>query len=568
MPRDVSGRATALAFILAAAAGCQGAIDGGGAGRGAGEGGGGGGQGMDRPDRPGDRSMPPPAGASAGVAPLRRLTAAQYRNTVRDLLGIEDAVPASALPADEVIADRFFSNVLTPLRSIDLDKYTAAAQGLAVRALANLPALLPCDPAATGEAACAQRFIESFGKRAYRRPLTGTEVDRLKVVYAAGGDFRAGIGQVVEALLQSPKFLYFYEPVPARAGGQVVGQVVGVDRWAMASRLSYLFLGSMPDDALFAAAEAGELSTADQVGRQAARLMTDRRFRDTLNGFHQGWLQLGELAGAEKDATVFPAWNPALKAALAEESRRFIEHVFTEADRRLDTLLSAPFSFLGGPLFGHYGVSAPAGAGADWQRVDLPRDQRAGILTEAGLLASLAHENRTSYILRGKMIREALFCTKVPDPPANVPPEMNVSPTANARERAAQHRADPACATCHALFDPIGFAFETYDAIGRYRARDGAGAIDTRIELTATQSLNGPVAGAVDLAAKLAGAGEVRDCVARQWMRYALGRNDAAEDEGSMRAVSQAFRDADGKLPDLLLAVARSEALRFQKVAP
>jgi hypothetical protein len=488
------------------------------------------------------------------------LTATQYRNTVRDLLGLEDPVPVSALPADEVIGERFFSNVLTPLKSIDLDKYASVAESLAGKVKGNLGALLPCDPKAMPEAACAEQFIRSFGKRAYRRPVTAVEVDRLKKVYAGGGDFPSGVADVIEAFLQSPKFLYLHEPVPASSGGKVVG----VDAWATASRLSYFFFNSMPDEGLFAAAEAGQLSTPDQLSKQASRLMGDRRFRDTLATFHEGWLQLGELAGAEKDAMLFPAWSPALKAALGEESRRFVEHVFTEGDRKVDTLLSAPFSFLSGPLYQHYGV--PAAGATGWQKIELPKDQRSGILTHAGLLATLAHEKSTSYILRGKMVREALFCTKVPNPPGDIPPEPEVSPTASARERAAAHRANPSCASCHELFDPIGFAFETYDSIGRYRAKDGGGTIDTRIELSATQTLNGPVASAIELAQKLSSAAEVRDCVARQWMRYALGRNDATEDEAALAAVSKKFRDAGGKLPDLLVAIATSDALRFQRV--
>jgi hypothetical protein len=554
--RRASFAVTALILLV----GCQGTIDRGSAPRGDGNDPTPPGTGMDKPGRPGDHSTPAPAGASAAVAPLRRLTALQYRNTVRDLLGLENAVDISALPADEVIADRFFSNTITPLSSIDLDKYAAVAGALAAKAAANLGTLVPCDPKVAGESPCAQKFIESFGKRAYRRPLTGAEVDRLKTIYAAGGDFPGGVSQVIEALLQSPKLIYLTEPVSAADAGKVVG----VDHWAMASRLSFFFLDSMPDEALFAAAEAGQLATADQVAAQASRLMADQRFRQTLGTFHEGWLQLGDLAGADKDPMLFPSWTPELKAALGEESRRFIEAVLADGDHSIGTLLSAPFSFLSGPLYAHYGL--PASTSTAWARVDLPKTERAGILTQASLLASLAHENRTSYILRGKMIREALFCTKVPNPPANVPPEMNVSPTANARERAAQHRADPACASCHELFDPIGFAFESYDAIGRYRTKDGAGAIDTKIDLTATQSLNGPVAGPIELAQKLAGADEVRDCVARQWMRYALGRNDAADDDPARKAVSQAFRSAGGKLPDLLVAIARSDALRFQRV--
>jgi hypothetical protein len=350
-------RVTALALVGLLAAACQGTVDRGPGGKGSGD------EPVNpdtgKPVKPKPEGPNPPPAATAGVAPLRRLTASQYRNTVRDLLGIEDPVPASALPADEVIEDRFYSNVVTPLQSIDLDKYASAAQLLAGKAMANLAALLPCDPK-TGEPACAQKFIEAFGKRAYRRPLTMVEIDRLKTIYATGGDFPSGISSVIEALLQSPKFLYLTEPVPREPG-----KIVGVDPWAMASRLSYFFLESMPDEPLFTAAAAGQLATTDQLAAQATRLMSDRRFRDTLGAFHDGWLQLGDLAGAEKDAATFPAWSPELKAALGEESRRFVEYVFTEGDRKVGTLLSAPYSFLSGPLYAHYGL--PASTSTTWQ---------------------------------------------------------------------------------------------------------------------------------------------------------------------------------------------------------
>jgi hypothetical protein len=515
--------------------------------------------------QPGPGPAPAPAGVSAAVAPLRRLTATQYRNTVRDLLGLPDAATAAAaLPADDTVGGRFYSNVLTPLQGLDLDKYATAAEAIAARAVANLGAIAPCDRPAVGDAglACARRFIQSFGKRAYRRPTTAAEAARLEALYLAGGpDHAAGLELVIAALLQSPKFLYLPEPTAAAPAGKVVA----IDPWAMASRLSYFLTASMPDDELFAAAESGALARPEETARQAARLMRDRRFRDTVVHFHQQWLQLGELGGAEKDVKLFPTWTPALKTALAEESRRFIEHVFGDAgDRRLDTLLGASFSFLDGPLYEHYGVPA---AGS-WQRVELPREQRAGILTQAGLLATLAHDDRTSYILRGKMVREAIFCAKVPDPPGDIPPEGPLPAGTSARERAAAHRNNPSCAVCHELFDPIGFAFESYDPIGRHRTRDAAGAaIDTRVSLTGTTALDGPVAGPVELARKLASADEVRDCVARQWMRFALGRDDAADDAASLAAATRAFREASGQLPELLTAVARSDAFRHQRVS-
>jgi hypothetical protein len=498
-----------------------------------------------------------PASVSAAVAPMRRLTREQYRNTVRDLLGVPDAVAPSALPGDDAIQDRFRSNVVSPVQPIDVGKYADAAEAIATRAVANLPALLGCDPQA---ATCARSFIESFGKRAYRRPLSAAEIELMQAVFASGGDFPTGIRLVVVAVLQSPKFLYLFEPVPTGAGGKTVG----VDGWAMASRLSYFLLDSMPDEPLFAAAQAGKLATADQISEQVGRLMSDRRFGATLANFHEEWLQLDTLPGTEKDAALYPGWSADLKSALGEETRRFVSYVFTEGDKRLETLLSAPFSFLSGPLYAHYGVS---GAGASWQRVDLPREQRAGLLTQAGLLATLAHDNRTSFILRGKMVREALFCAAPLAVPPDAPAEPKLDPNASAKARSEAHRTNPACATCHDLFDPIGFTFEVYDAVGKWRAADAAGPIDSRVVLTHTASLDGKsAANAVELAHLLASADEVRDCVARQWMRFALGRDDAKEDEPSLAAAIKAFKAGGAKLPDLLVALARSDAFRFQKV--
>jgi hypothetical protein len=561
-------RPLALAAILLGAA-CTGSVGGGqgsgdpgdpgGPGRpGNGPGGGGPTPNGGAPPAPGKQPVAP-ASVSAAVAPMRRLTRSQYRNTVRDLLGVTDAVAPSALPGDDALHDRFHSNTASPLQAIDIGKYADAADAVAGKAAANLGGLLPCD-AKVGDAGCARRFIESFGRRAYRRPLTGAEIELLESVYAQGGDFATGIRLVIAGLLQSPKFLYLPEPVPVTASGQIVA----VDGWAMASRLSYFLLDTMPDDGLFAAAEQGKLRTAAEVEAQATRLMQDPRFRGTLAGFHQQWLQTETLAAAEKDAQLFPHWNPALRDALGEETRRFVEHVFTEGDRRLETLLAAPFSLLDPALASFYGATS---AGTGWQRTQLPADQRAGLLTQAGLMATLASENRTSFILRGKMVREALFCTTVQPPPPDTPTEPTLDPGASAKARSEAHRTDPVCASCHQLFDPLGFAFEIYDATGRYRASDAAGPIDARVTLSQTRGLDGKsAANAVELVKFLAGADEVRDCVARQWMRFGLGREDAAEDEPSLAAAMDAFKKDGARLPSLLQAIARSDAFRYQKV--
>jgi hypothetical protein len=506
--------------------------------------------------------MAAPAGVTASVAPLRRLTVTQYRNTIADLLGVTDGIDAAALPADESVADRYISNTTRPVQSADVERYAAAAEAIARKAVVNLAGLLGCDPAG-GEAACVGKFIESFGKRAYRRPLTTVELERARKVYAAGRstDLATGVRLVVQAMLQSVNFLYLFEPAPTA----MAGKVLAVDGWSMAARLSYFFLDSMPDGDLFAAAEANQLATPEQVGRQAARLMAQPRFRDTVGNFHDQWLALGELATAEKDPKLFPSWQPELRAAMQQEARHFVDLVMRQGDGKLETLLAGHFSVIDAPLADLYGLPRPA-AGV-WQKVDLDPTQRAGLLTQPGLMATLAREDRTSYIRRGKLVREAFLCTPIPDPPPGVDAsESKVPASADARQRAAIHRDRPDCAACHALFDPLGFTFENFDAIGRYRTAENGKPIDAHSEITATRSLDGPVKDAVDLAGKLATSDEVRACVARQWLRFALGRVETDGDLPSLEGTMQGFRDSGWKVTDLLIALARSDAFRFQKV--
>jgi hypothetical protein len=513
-------------------------------------------------------TTPAPAGVVASAAPLRRLSAEQYRNTIQDLLGAGDVVVLDALPQDEAIAkERFISNVSRPVQSSDADKYADAAEAVARKVTTNLPTLMGCDPAGAGEATCVNGFIERFGKRAFRRPLAQAEIARAKAVFTAGrasGDAANGVRLMLQAMLQSVNFLYLFELAPVDA----VGKVMPVDSWALASRLSYFLLNSMPDDPLFAAAESGQLATPDQLATQARRLMGTQRFRDMVASFHFQWLELGELKAVDKDVKLFPAWNEPLRAAMLEEPRRFVDSVMRDGDGRIETLLTAPFSVLSGPLYDLYGAPRPAST-TDWQKTSLDPKQRAGLLTMAGLMTSLAKEDRTSFIRRGKLIREGFLCTPVLDPPPNVDAsEAMIPATADARTRAAAHRDQPACAPCHAMFDPLGFAFETYDAIGRYRTMENGKAVDSHADITMTAGLNGTVKDAVEMAGKLASSDEVRECVARQWMRFGLGRDDNDDDRQSLGEVMKGFKTGNWKVSEMLLSLAQSDSFRYQKVKP
>ena len=518
--------------------------------------------------------MPPPIEVIPGLTPLRRLTSEEYRNTVRDLLLMADAktlVPENTLPPDGAILEKFTTNAGAALAGEDAGKYATAAETLAAKAITSLATLVSCDPK-TG-VTCAQTFISAFGKRAFRRPLTTVEVERYKKVYTVGGDFPTGIQLVVQAMLQSPNFLYLVEPVPADGWGKVVP----LDNYAMASRLSYFLLKSLPDDALFAAADAQQLATADQVAAQATRLIATPRFRDTVSFFHKEWLELDGIESADKDPMLFPAWKDPVKLALEEQTTRFVQSIVPTPDGKIETLLTSPTAFMSGAdsgaLYDLYGVAKPATLPAAnvWVPVQLPPAQRAGLLTHASIMATQAHENRTSFIYRGKLVVEGLLCVKLQPPPAGVDTnETGIDPTLSARERSVQHRKNPSCATCHASFDPIGFAFERYDATGKYRPTvDGS----ADIEQTGTALDGVHVADAIDLVKKLGASPEVRGCVARQWMRFALGRDfdpddTTSSDADALKKVQMAVNDGGGKFADLFTAVVRSDAFRTQKVNP
>jgi hypothetical protein len=260
---------------------------------------------------------PPPSGQCAAAetfrSPLRRLTRVEYNNTVRDLLG-DTTTPADRFPPDEVSGG--FSNNAAVLSVSPLlaEKYQEAAEALAATAVQNLTALVGCDPARMGEDACARQFVERFGKRAYRRPLVGAEIDRLLKVFGAarGAGFARGIEVTLRAMLQSPNFLYRIETSPARAGEKYAR----LSGYEVATRLSYLLWASMPDDRLFAAADRNELATPDQVGNLARTMLADPRAHRAIPEFYRQWLGLGALDTVVKDAQVYPELTAELRAAM------------------------------------------------------------------------------------------------------------------------------------------------------------------------------------------------------------------------------------------------------------
>ncbi|MEM9192438.1 MAG: DUF1592 domain-containing protein [Myxococcota bacterium] len=495
-----------------------------------------------------------------GEAPLRRLTRHQYNNAIRDLLG-DGSRPAEQFPADEDVGG--FYNNLTSVTDLQFEQYLLAAEGVALRATARLPELVSCDP--RSGAPCAEAFIRSFGRRAFRRPLTEQEVIELLEVYRAGeldeGE-ATGFRMALASMLQSPHFLYHVE------FGTDETSVSQVSDYELASRLSFFLWSSIPDEELLDAAAAGELNHDEQITAQVVRMVFDPRAYETVTSFHTQWLDLDGIENLEKDQTQYPHFTPALRASLRGETERFADYVVRAGDGNFRTLLTGAFTFLDGPAFDHYGVADP-GSGAPghygYRRVELDPTKRRGILTQAGLMAMFAHADQTAPVLRGKFIRERILCTSMPEPPNDVDivvPE--VSEGATQRERLSAHREIASRASCHQLMDPIGFAFEHYDASGQYRDFEGTSPIDATGELLSTSDADGPFDGALELAERLADSEQVQSCMVDQYYRFALGRGDAEGDTCSRAASFQHFQASGLDLRELILSIARSDAFRLR----
>lgn len=494
------------------------------------------------------------------VAPLRRLTRIQYNNAVHDLLGIfGDYAESFAIDEEEA---GFKSNARAPVKELQLEAYQQAAEDVAAAAVSNLSRIVPCAPPAGQEAACVDEFVRGFGKRALRRPLTDAEVDRYKMLFTegktTGGSFGSGIGLVVSAILQSPSFLYRVElGEPGDSGN------VRLTPYETAARLSFFLWNSIPDDELLAAADANKLRTPDELAAQARRMLAVNKSTSTIVSFARQWLEIEELASISKDMTAFPTFTSELATAMDEEAALVADDVMRRGDGRFEALLTGTISFVKGPLYALYGIPAPTQqlALAAMRRIDLPAAQRAGIFTLSGVLAQHAHVDQTAPVKRGVLISEKLLCVVPPPPPPGVdanPP--TVDPNVSTRKRFEQHRADPACAECHALIDPYGMAFETYDAIGRWRTMDGTQPVDASVDITGTQMSNGRVKNGIELVKKLAAAPEARDCMTRQWFRYLYGREEHEHDDPTLNEARGAFERSGNRIPDLLVGLVTTKA--------
>ena len=526
------------------------------------------------PGSTGTGVVPPPMSCTDPVTDvdttaLRRLTNAEYLNTVSDLLGDVSALNLD-FAAELTTADYPFRNKAAEQQTPPVLAYqylTAAEKIAADTVKSRLSRVLSCDPAAAaGELACAKTFISAFASKAFRRPIDATQSQALLSVWQVGrdtGDFKTGVESVIAAILQMPEFLYRFEMSPP-VGAQ---KLIALDGWDMATRLSYLLWNSSPDEALFAAAEAGQLQTPAQISAQVARMMSQPRAKEVIARFHEQWLQVTNIPTLEKDPAVFPRFTPAVAAAMQQEVKSFVDAVVWQGDGKVASLFTAPYTFMNDVLGRFYGVP---GQGVTFARVDraaLGMGPASGILTMGGLLAEHADRNNTSPTRRGVFVRKALLCEDLPPPPANVnivPPVQQ--PNQTRRQAMTAHVEDPFCASCHTMMDPIGFGFEGFDASGAWRTTDSGQPVDMSGSIMGSD-VAGTFNGSTELGAKLASSDEALGCAAAQWFRFAFGRDPALMTDGDRCAV-KALQTAlkEGGALALVRSIPQTAPFLYRKV--
>ena len=512
-------------------------------------------------------------GIQSVPAEARLLTRVEIDRALRDLLFIDRDYARALLPPENM-ALGFENNsqahqaspVMTQAMETVAEQVTNEALGL------HLSDIAPCAPAVIasaspdGIAQCGSQFITDFGRRVFRRPLSSSEHNVFYDLLQAGVNeegLQSGISWAIQAMLQSPQFLYRYTQ---QFEGEYAGALMQIDAYTIASRLSFLLWGSTPDDALLDAAQSGELSSVEGIESQARRMLDDPKASDMVVDFHRQWLGIDRLALAEKDhAEALGISGEAYGESLQHSIYAFVEDAVLMQTDSVAGLFESNLVYVDDTMANVLGMPLTG----ELTPVEMPSEERMGLLTQPALMALLSHPDQSSPIQRGIFVRERILCEELPDPPADViiePPDPD--PNATTRERFAAHTEDPSCQGCHMLIDPIGFGFEGYDEVGRYRTEENGLPIDISGELLYThfsEEIEGEFHGAVELAEKLASTEQVSDCLTENWFTWAHGRAPTHEaDECNLAKAQTDFILADHDIVELLISFATSDGFRYR----
>jgi len=485
----------------------------------------------------------------------KRVTAAfvrQYEGVVDDLIR----------PIDHTLADGQIGVGLGVTTQHHLQRMTILGP-FEVTGVSETPTrrmVFSCRPTSSDEARpCAREIVARMAAKAYRRPVRQNDVAGLMTFYdrgASDGGFEGGIRTALQAMLTSPHFLFRMEERPANVRPGDIYRISDID---LASRLSFFLWGSPPDEQLLRLAQDGDLSNSSEIERQVRRMMADPRAEALATRFAAQWLRLQDLEKVQPDALTYPYFDQTLADAMHRETEFLFANLVAE-DRSVLELLTADYTFVNERLARHYGI--PGVTGTDFRRVSYVDDTRRGLLGHGSILTLTSHPDRTSPVLRGKWVLEVLLGSPPPPPPPDIPAFEETDGASDGRfltvrERMEEHRANPACTSCHKVIDPIGVALENFDVTGAWRARDNGNLVDPASELYDGT----PLAGPADLRNALLNRPEVFFRVLTEnLMAYALGRRVEYYDMPTIRSITREAAKNDYKISSFVLGVVQSPA--------
>ncbi len=519
-----------------------------------------------------DGEFPGDASCRLDRSPLRRLTTTQYFNALDDLFPGHDFRALGVTFPTDVAVHGFENAALTQVPSPSLiEGYQRSALAVTTTIFEDEEEVVeilgqPLPGSRVEATAAVTDAIARHGQRVFRRPLTDGELqtyvqifeDNFDETEAFDDDFIVGLSMAFQALLQAPGFVYIVEG--GASADAEPGDLVALTSWEVASRLSFLLWDSMPDEALFAAAEADALSTPQEVEEQVRRMLEAPAARDVIRSFHRQWLEVDHVLEEMKDPGTYPQWSEQTANAALEQVERYAEHVFFEGEGTVAELFSGTQYPMHPSLSGVLDV----GDVEDWTMMPVDGSQRRGLLTLPGVLATFAHPVHPSPVLRGAYVREQILCSPLPPPPEDVdvtPPDGSEGSALTNRERYETILDDDTCAGCHVLLHGFGFPFENYDSVGAFRELDDGIAVDPSAELLGVMGMEGTVEDALELADRIAEADVVRECVATQWYRYGFARDPDPEggDVCMTDELMGAMVESGGDMRELLVTLATSE---------
>ena len=501
-----------------------------------------------------------------GAVSIHRLNSAEYDNTVHDLLGDTSRPAAASFPVDDTSYGFDNNGDVLSISPLLLEAYNNAAQALAQSAVTgpDRARIMTCDGSG-GADACAHAILAPLAKKAWRRPVTDQEVAELAamvgVATSHGDSFDVGIQLAIQALLASPNFIYRTEidPDPASAAPHAL------DDYELASRLSYFLWSTMPDDALFASADAKKLTGDPQeLGRQVDRMLADPRAQELTDRFAMQWMTAG-FEGVKPATATFPEWGDDLRAAMLAETHDYMRSFLFEDVSFLD-MIDAKYTYADARLATHYGLTGAFGATTTKVALD-PATHRGGILTHGSILTLTSIVNRTSPTRRGRWVLTNLLCDPPPPPPGNVPPLPPQPAGTTLRQILEQHRQNPTCAACHTKMDPIGLGMENYDGVGAWRTEDKGQRVDATGQLTSSTSADGPhFDGVLELEPLIKADPRFATCVTSKVFAYATGRAPAGDaDTCRMKALTDAFKGKSYRMKDLVKTIVMDPAFRMRR---